>query len=455
MRRVFYLSQSLTLAKFVGSLSLMTIALTPETITPEQLGSKLGHLPENPRVVVSGNFSVPWTTLKAFHECNEKFILNILHAPGGVVMHDGVTPESSFVGPGLRKCENLRYVPSRLSMVPLLFLKGKLPVDAVIANISTPVNGKVSLGAEVNIMVGAIEACKRRGGIVIGQVNRHMPYTFGDGEFDVNDFDILVEADDELGHSAPWDDHKGGHGSPMIKNDKIDPEASADAIADNVARRIESGMYLQMGIGDIPDRVLARCMRLRNMKIWTEMFSDGVLGLERNGVLDPGFRIVSSFINGSRELMDWVHLNDRVRIMRTETVNNPGNIMKNPGQVSINTALQIDVRDRANAARVGSKIISGFGGSTDFIVGSQHSPGGQSIMALRSWHPKIDQSTIVPRIESPVTSSMHTAVITENGVAEITGATQDEKAWNLINKAAHPAARDWLTEEAKNEGLKV
>lgn len=433
----------------------MTIALTPKTISPEQLATAVGRLPENPRVVVSGNFSVPWTTLKAFSECQEKFILNILHAPNGVVMHDGVTPEASFVGPGLRKFDNLQYVPSRLSMVPLLFLNGHLPVDVVIANVSPIIDGKISLGAEVNVIVGAIEACKRRGGLVIGQVNRHMPYTFGDGEFDANDFDILVEADDELGHNAPWDTHKGGHGSPMITNDKIDPVASAEQIADNVAKRIENGMYLQMGIGDIPDRVLARLMRHRNMKIWTEMFSDGVLGLERNGVLDPSARIMSTFINGSRELMDWVHLNDRVRIMRTETINNPGNIMKNPGQVSINTALQIDVRDRANAARVGSKIISGFGGSTDFIVGAIHSHGGQSIMALRSWHPKIDQSTIVPRIESPVTSLMHSAVITENGVAEITGQTQDQKAWNLINKAAHPAAREWLTEEARSEGLKV
>lgn len=433
----------------------MSIAITPQTISPDQLAGVLGRLPENPRVVVSGNFCTPWSTLKAFSEANEQFILNQLHSPNGVVMHEGVTPEASFVGPGLRKFDNLRYVPSRLSMVPLLFLKGKLPVDVVIANISVPIDGKVSLGAEVNVMVGAIEACKRRGGLVIGQINRHVPYTFGDGEFLLDTFDILVEADDELGHHAPWEDHKGGHGSPMITNDKIDPVASAEAIADNVARRIENGMYLQMGIGDIPDRVLARLTRHRNMRIWTEMFSDGVLGLERAGVLDPNARIMSTFINGSRELMDWVHLNDRVRIMRSETINNPGNIMKNPGQVSINTALQIDVRDRANAARVGTKIISGFGGSTDFIVGSQHSFGGQSIMALRSWHPKIDQSTIIPRIESPVTSSMHTAVITEHGVAEITGATQDEKAWNLINHAAHPAAREWLTEEAQKEGLKV
>ena len=38
-------------------------------------------------------------------------------------------------------------------------------------------------------------------------------------------------------------------------------------------------------------------------------------------------------------------------------------------------------------------------------------------MALRSWHPKADVSTIVPLVDEPVTSFQHTAVITEQGVA--------------------------------------
>ena len=99
------------------------------------------------------------------------------------------------------------------------------------------------------------------------------------------------------------------------------------------------------------------------------------------------------------------------------------------------------------------RVYSGFGGQSDFTVGALHAPGGQAIMALRSWHPKADVSTIVPLIEAPVTSFQHTAVITEQGVAEIAWRDQKSQAVQLIEHAAHPAARDDLWEEAQELGL--
>lgn len=72
---------------------------------------------------------------------------------------------------------------------------------------------------------------------------------------------------------------------------------------------------------------------------------------------------------------------------RTETTNAPAEIAKQPRMTSINTALQVDLFDQANASRVHGRIYSGFGGQTDFTVGAIHSKGGQALMALRSWHP--------------------------------------------------------------------
>ena len=74
-------------------------------------------------------------------------------------------------------------------------------------------------------------------------------------------------------------------------------------------------------------------------------------------------------------------------------------------------------------------------------------------MALRSWHPKADTSTIVPLLDEPVTSFQHTAVVTENGVAEIYGRSQDDQARQLIDNAAHPSVREELREEAHALGL--
>lgn len=120
---------------------------------------------------------------------------------------------------------------------------------------------------------------------------------------------------------------------------------------------------------------------------------------------------------------------------------------------SVNAALQVDLFDQANASRIKGRIFSGFGGSTDFIVGALHSRGGQSFIALASWHPKAQVSTIVPLIDEPVTSFQHSAVVTENGVAEVFGRSQTEQARNIIEQAAHPQVREELWEEAAALGL--
>ena len=107
----------------------------------------------------------------------------------------------------------------------------------------------------------------------------------------------------------------------------------------------------------------------RGLKVWTEMFSDGVLVLEQAGALDRGTPVRTSFVFGSQELYDWVDDNPRVRMLRTETTNSPAAIAQQPAMTSINTALQVDLFDQANASRIGTRIYSGFGGQTDFTVG--------------------------------------------------------------------------------------
>jgi acyl-CoA hydrolase len=189
------------------------------------------------------------------------------------------------------------------------------------------------------------------------------------------------------------------------------------------------------------------------LRVWSEMFSDGVLALDRAGSLDPDTALSSSFLYGSAELYSWVHRNPRVRMLRTETTNSPAVIASQRAMTSINTALQVDLFGQANASRISARIHSGFGGQTDFTVGALHSPGGQALMALRSWHPKADVSTIVPLVDEPVTSFQHTAVVTEQGVAEMFGHDERSQAAQLIERVAHPRVREELWEEAAALGL--
>ena len=129
--------------------------------------------------------------------------------------------------------------------------------------------------------------------------------------------------------------------------------------------------------------------------------------------MDRARPIVATFLFGSPELYEWVDHNPRIRMMRTETTNDPGMIARQPSMTSINTALQVDLFAQANANHVAGQIYSGFGGQTDFTVGALHSRNGQAVIALPSWHTKSNSSTIVAALTGPVTSFQHSALVTE------------------------------------------
>jgi acyl-CoA hydrolase len=385
---------------------------------------------DNPRIVVSGNHSTPSIALDAVNQVVSTYRLWALNAQHGIPDRPGVTLETCFVGPGMRTSPRLRYIPSRLSLVPVLF-RDTLRPDVVLVHTSRVVDGLVSLGAEVNVLPAAIEQCREGGGLVIAQVNSHMPYTFGDGELETGTFDYLVAADQPLHDLAPT--HVDG---------------LAAAIGDRVAHRVPDGATLQLGIGAVPDASLPGVAQRRELKVWSEMVSDGLLTLVERGSLDADTHVVASFVFGSQRLYDWVDRNESLLLLRTETTNSPAQIAAHPLMVSVNAALQVDLFGQANASRINDRIYSGFGGQTDFIVGALHSHSGQALIAMRSWHPKANASTIVALLDEPVTSFQHSAVITEHGVAEIWGCSQREQAVNLIDHAAHPDVRDRLYEEA-------
>ncbi|MCW2832052.1 MAG: acetyl-CoA hydrolase/transferase [Nocardioides sp.] len=395
----------------------------------------LRRLPANPRIVVSGNHATPWHTVRLLDEALPEYRLWALNGQPGLPDRDGVLLETSFVGPGMRRSPRLSYVPSRLSLVPTLFAS-VMPPDAVVVHTTRPRNGKVSLGTEVNVLPAAIEAVRARGGLVVAQVNDRMPWTYGDAELDVALLDVMVEADEPLTFAPP---------------SRVDDESAR--IGGLVAERVADGATLQAGIGAVPDATMHGLGNRRGLRIWTEMFSDSVLALERAGSLDTSTPIVASFLFGSEELLEWADGNERVQMTRTEVTNDPGRIARNQSMVSVNTALQVDLFGQANASRIRARIHSGFGGQTDFIVGALHSPGGQAIIALRSWHPKADVSTIVPLVDEPVTSFQMSAVVTEQGVAQVFGLDQVEQARQLIENAAHPSVREELREEAIELGL--
>jgi acyl-CoA hydrolase len=263
-----------------------------------------------------------------------------------------------------------------------------------------------------------------------------MPYTFGDGVLATSEIDYAIEVDEPL----PIPVHRA-------------VTSVSQAIGEHVAALVPDHATLQMGIGLVPDVVLGALASRTGLSVWSEMFSDGVLALEKAGALDADQPITASFAFGSDELYDWLDRNPRIRMLRTEKTNDPGLIARQPRMTSINGALQVDLFAQANAARVRGMVHSGFGGQTDFVVGALHSPGGRAIIALPSWHPKAQVSTVVPRLAGPVTSFQHSFIVSEQGTAPIWGCDASTQAEQIIDQVAHPSVRDELRAAGRELGF--
>src|SRR5512144_909063 len=201
----------------------------------ESLRQALAGLPEQPRIVTSGSFATPWQLLGEIDRLLPTYRLWAINAQKGLPDREGGELETPFVGPGMRTSPRLHYMPSRLSLVPTLFERAS-PPDVVLVHTSLPRNGSVSLGTDVTVLPAAIEAVRRRGGVVLAQANRYMPYTHGDGELSLEDIDLVVDADAPL--PSP----------PTPEGD----DASAE-IGERVASLVGDGATLQAGIGAVPN----------------------------------------------------------------------------------------------------------------------------------------------------------------------------------------------------------
>jgi acyl-CoA hydrolase len=406
-------------------------------VAESSLASVLGKLPGMPRVVAGGNCATPWRALAILDAAVPSYRLFTLNAQPGVPDRDGVILETSFVGPGMRGSDRLRYLPCIFSLVPRM-LQTVLPPDVVLVQTSVPAHGTVSLGIEVNVLPAAIEAVRGHGGLVIAQLNRRMPYTYGDGVLSTDDIDLAIEADDVLSSPAARE----------VSDVHM-------AIAARVASLVPPAATLQFGPDPVHAAVLAALRGRRGLAVWSELMTDEVLALEAAGALDVDFPVTASLATGSPELYAWMDANPRVRMLRTEKASDPGLIACQPTMVSVNTALQVDLFAQANASWVRQAPYSGFGGHNDFVIGALHSPDGRAILAMPSWHPTADVSTVVPLLPVPCTSIQHGFIVSEQGTAAIWGHDHVTQAAQIISQVAHPVARDELTEAGRRLGLQL
>lgn len=340
-----------------------------------------------------------------------------------------------FVGKNVREAVaegRADYIPVFLSAAPSLFRDGILPLDCALIQVSPPDrHGFCSLGTSIEATRAAVQTATK----VIAQVNPRMPRTHGDGLIHVDSLHAMVEVDEPIPEVV---------GTP--------PSEVELAIGKHCASLIEDGATLQMGIGSIPDAVLAALGGHRNLGIHTEMFTDGLIDLVERGVVTgsekrvhPG-KIVATFVIGSKKLYDFVDDNPLVQMLDAAYVNDTAVIRRNPKVAAINSAIEVDLTGQVCADSIGTKLYSGVGGQMDFIRGAMYSERGKPIIALPSTT-KRGESRIVSILKSGagvVTTRAHVHyVVTEYGYAELYGKNLRQRAQALI-AIAHPSHRESL-----------
>ncbi|WP_044397512.1 acetyl-CoA hydrolase/transferase family protein [Lacinutrix sp. Hel_I_90] len=346
---------------------------------------------------------------------------------------------SCFVGANVRGAVNSingDYIPIFLSEVHLLFKRQILPIDVAFIQVSPPdQHGFCSLGTSVDVTLSALEAAK----IVIAQINPQVPRTHGDGIIHRRNIDYAIEVNTPLHFTTP------GILSTI-----------EEAIGQQVASLVDDGATLQMGIGNIPNAVLANLNHHKRLGIHTEMFSDGILPLIENGSITgedkkvKQGKIVTCFAMGSQKLYDFVNDNPMVHFKEASYTNDTKLIRKNPKVTAINSAIEIDLTGQVCADTIGKYQYSGVGGQMDFIRGASLSEGGKAIIALPSITAK-GFTKIVPFLKEGAgvtTTRAHVHyVVTENGIVDLFGKNLKQRAKALI-EIAHPDYQETLEKEA-------
>ena len=349
---------------------------------------------------------------------------------------DRLRSVSLFVGADVRGAVadgRADFMPVFLSDIPELFASGAIPLDVALVQLSPPDrHGLCSLGTSVDAARSAVDHAR----IVLAEINDRMPRTHGNTTVPIERVHAFVHTRRAL---------------PAVVAEP--PSDAVQRIGELVAALIETGATRQAGIGAIPDAVLARLGNHHDLGVHTEMFSDGLLPLIEAGVINnrrkavhPG-RTVTSFVNGSQRLYDFVDDNPLIEFHGCDRTNDTALIRKNDKVAAINSALEIDLTGQVCADSIGHAIFSGIGGQMDFLRGAAVSRGGKAIIALPSTAAGGTVSRITAELRpgaGVVTTRGHVHwVVTEYGARNLHGLTLRERGDALIS-LAHPDHRGTL-----------
>jgi acyl-CoA hydrolase len=329
----------------------------------------------------------------------------------------------------------LDIVPAHYSDLPRLFSQGIFQADVVLLTVSAPdERGRFNLGLTNDYIIDAA----RRARVVIAEISDRVPWVYG-----------AQLPEDILPHVAVHTSRE-----PILFAAKSPDDASSEerAIAQWTSSLIPDGATLELGIGTLPDLVLHALRDHRSLGIHSGVLGDGVAELMKSGVINNAHKpshsgvSVAGLLMGSRQLLDFAHRNDSIRLAPASQTHDISVLRAIPHFIAINGAIEIDITGQVNAESLNGNYIGAVGGQIDFVRGANGSPGGRSIMLLPSTACNGTLSRIVPRMSGAVVTTPRSdvdVVVTEWGIAELRGKSLRERV-AAITAIAHPDFRESL-----------
>ncbi len=343
---------------------------------------------------------------------------------------------------------NISFIPNNLHFAGKKRLHHVKPNIFVMATSLPDKHGFVSLSLS-NVYEKEV---MQHADLVIFEVNKHFPRTFGEMEVHISDADYLVSVD---------------YPAPTIPIEE--PNEKDFIIGRQIADRIFDGDTIQLGIGGMPNAVAKSLYGKKDLGIHTEMLTSEMANLIKAGVitgkkktLHPG-KHVACFALGDQALYDFIDDNPSVMILNGAYVNDPYIIGLNDNQVSINSTIEVDLTGQCASESIGTRQFSGTGGQSDTAVGAQNSKNGRSFIALYSTAMVKNPVTGIKEEVSKIVSTLKPGaavslsrndvdyVVTEYGIVQLRGTNIRERAKLLIS-IAHPMFREQLTKEALEAG---
>ena len=330
----------------------------------------------------------------------------------------------------------LKVIPCHLSALCGYLEAGVIGGDVVLVKLSAPDEfGEYSFSLENDYLQAAM-ACAR---VVIAEVNDQLPWTYCEGTLEKSRIDYIVPTSD-----------------PPIEIAPATFGALEKRIAEHISNYIEDGSTIEIGIGAIPDAVLADVGDRRDLGIHSGLIGDRVADLMERGVitnarksLDTGLTVCGT-LRGTQRLYKFAHRNRAIRLFTFMHTHRAEILSQLDNFVAINSAIEVDLTGQINAEIASGVQVGGVGGQGDFLRGANLAERGHGIVAMPSTALDGRVSRVVPRLSGVVTTARSDAdvIVTEFGAAELKGQPLDERARRMI-AIAHPDFRESLEREAR------